>query len=76
VVQFLDADPAGVAVAGPRGSVDVAGEAKFDPIDPHSLGDDIADLNVTADVLVFGDVEVVLVCLVFFRLTRPRCTIF
>lgn len=41
MIHLLDADSADITVFGPRGSVDVAGEAKFYLADFSGIRDDI-----------------------------------
>ena len=76
VVHLLDADSADVAVAGSGRAVDVAGQAELHPADLQGFGNDVADLYVTLDVLVFGYGEVLAVSLVLFILSGESGTIF
>lgn len=55
MIHFLDTDPTDIAVTCSRRPIDVASETKFNPADFESLGDDIADLDMTFYMLIFGN---------------------
>jgi len=76
VVHFFDADTADIAVTGSWGSVDIASEAKLDSIYADGLWNDIADLNMTPDVLIFGNGQVFFVWFASLGLGEKRGTIF
>lgn len=68
MVHPFNANSADVAVAGPGRAVDIAGEAELYPVDFERLGEDVRDLNVRLDVLVFGDEEEFFINFVFLVL--------
>ena len=76
MIHFLDTYSTNIAMTGSGRSIDVTGEAKFNPAYFDSLGDDITDLDMTFYVLVFGYGEIVTFCFVFFILSGEWGTIF
>jgi hypothetical protein len=76
MVHLLNARTANVAVAGPWGTVDVTSEAKLYSVNFDSFALHIRYLDMTFDMLVFGNVKKIAIHLVFFVLDRARSTIF
>ena len=52
-------------MTGPGRSVDVTSHAEFDFVYSASLGYNIADLNMTANMLIFWNGQVVFISFVF-----------
>ena len=76
MVQFLYANSADIAVAGPGRPVDVTSHTEFVRIDLESIRYDVGDLYVALDVLVFWDHEEIIVHFVFLVLGYSMLTIF
>ena len=76
MVHFLYAYSTNIAMTGSGRSIDVTGEAKFNPAYFDCLGDDVADLDMTFYVLIFGYGEIVILCFVFLVLSGECSTIF
>jgi hypothetical protein len=55
MVHFFNTDPTDVAVTCPRRPIDIAGHAKFYSINFESFRDDVGNLYMAFDMLIFGD---------------------
>ena len=55
MVHLLNASAADIAVTGPRGTINVTSQAKFNPVNFNSISLDIRYLDMAFDMLILGD---------------------
>ena len=76
MVHPFNTDSTNVTVTGSWRSVDIASHTELNAVDLDALRDDIADLNMTFNVFILWNCQVLCVGLIFLGLCRKRCTIF
>jgi hypothetical protein len=54
MIEFLNANSTDITMTSPRRTIDITGHAKFDPINFPTFRNEIGNLYMTLDMLIFG----------------------